>query len=123
MKYKTLTFTLIAAITIVLGLASDYGTFAMAISDKYGTISQYENKKEFMSNCLLNDNGDGDTELFDPMGCSSESKSMQGLNSKYPTSDQSADENILLVNPLSDNDIYVDNVSHTFEEPDEVGWD
>lgn len=122
MEYNTSIVPFIAVVVIVLGLASNHGAVAVSMSDKYGAISQSENRNEFLSNCLLNDGAEGDIQWFEPMGCS-ETETIQSINAPSPSINEPENENIILLDAISDNDIYVDRLGYTLEDPDQVGWD
>lgn len=119
MKYNN-SMVLVTAVTLVLAFAADHGTLA-ALSDNYSASSQSQNTDEYLSNCLLDESSDGDIQRFEPMGCS-ENESTHTLNTQSTIS-ESENVPIILINPLADKDIYVDSLTYSFEDPDEVGWD
>lgn len=87
--------------------------------ERLSTVSHISH--HYLANCLSDNGGDGDTQRFEPLGCSSD---VDNIHVAAQMSDMHASGAVDAMNYNTAGDSYIhDQYGNYFEDPDQVGWD
>lgn len=87
--------------------------------ERLSTVSHISH--HYLANCLSDNGGDGDTQRFEPLGCSSD---VDNIHVATQMSDMHASGAVDAMNDNTAGDNYIyDRYGNYFEDPDQVGWE